>query len=62
MLEEQDPTAMALLEVYKLPMPNLSLNQQDVDALLEYFEAESRIVEAKASSHASHDHAEGDHH
>ncbi|BCR06750.1 hypothetical protein DESUT3_38190 [Desulfuromonas versatilis] len=46
MLAEKDPLAMALLAKYNnLQMPNLSLNQLEVEALIEYMEEESRRVE-----------------
>lgn len=57
MLAQQDPIALELLATYKLPMPNLSLNQQDIDALLEYIEQESLLVQGQAQNHALHDQA-----
>ncbi len=49
MLAERDPIAMALYARYNnLPMPNLRLNEIEVDALIEYMEAESRRVEQTA--------------
>jgi cytochrome oxidase Cu insertion factor (SCO1/SenC/PrrC family) len=43
MIEEKDPLSLALLEAYdNVPMPNLSLNDADVEKLLAYIEEESR--------------------
>ncbi|MFP8880451.1 MAG: SCO family protein [Myxococcota bacterium] len=43
MLAEKDPTAMALFARYReLPMPNLSLNDVDVSALIAYMASASR--------------------
>ncbi len=43
MLEEKDPLAMAMLEAYNnVPMPNLRLNEAEIQALLTYIEEESR--------------------
>ncbi len=42
MLAAEDPTAMALFQKYnKLPMPNLRLNRQEVDDLIEYINIET---------------------
>jgi protein SCO1/2 len=42
-LEEKDPLAMALLTAYNdLPMPNLRLNEVEIQELLSYIEDESR--------------------
>ena len=57
MLAQKDSIALALVAEYKIPMPNLSLTQQDIDALLEYIEAESQIVQAQTHDHSSHSHA-----
>ena len=43
MLEEKDPIATELFEAYnKLPMPNLRINDHEVDMLLDFIETESR--------------------
>jgi len=43
MLEEKDPIATELFEAYnKLPMPNLRINDNEVDMLLDFIETESR--------------------
>jgi protein SCO1 len=56
-LAEKDAVAMELLARYNnLPMPNLRLSHADIEALLDYIEAESHRLEHH------HDHAEGDHH
>ena len=37
MIEERDPTALALMARYRnLPMPNLRLGEQDVAAVIDY--------------------------
>ncbi len=42
MLEERDPLAMALYAQYdNVPMPNMRLNREDVDALIEFLESEN---------------------
>lgn len=41
MIAEKDPIAMALLAEYKIPMPNLRLNEVEVTALLSYLDEES---------------------
>lgn len=47
MLAEQDPLALSLLAVYNnVPMPNLRLNQVEIEALLEYLEQETLRVES----------------
>ncbi len=52
MLAEKDPLAMALLAQYNnIPMPNLRLNNEEVEALITYIEEESRRME-----HQHHDH------
>ncbi len=56
MLEAKDPIAMALYRKYnQVPMPNLRLNRQEADDLIEYIAAETRYrngmaEEATASS------------
>lgn len=40
MLEEKDPIAMSLLAKYKIPMPNMRLNQKDVVDIIAYMESE----------------------
>ncbi|MCU0588368.1 MAG: SCO family protein [Syntrophobacteraceae bacterium] len=43
MIAEGDPLSLALLEAYdSVPMPNLSLNDADIEHLLRYIEEESR--------------------
>lgn len=43
MLEEKDPIAIELFEAYnKLPMPNLRINDKEVDMLMDFIETESR--------------------
>lgn len=47
MLEEGDPIATALYAQFNnIAMPNLELNQVEVDALIEYMSAESRRVQS----------------
>lgn len=47
MLDERDPIAMALYAQFNnIPMPNLELNQVEIDALLEYIDAESQRVQS----------------
>jgi hypothetical protein len=46
MLQEKDPIAIGLFEAFnRVPMPNLRLNEHEVDSLLSYIETESRRVE-----------------
>jgi protein SCO1/2 len=60
MLEEKDPLAMALLQAYNnLPMPNLSINAEDAEALLIYIEEES-MAKAQQHDHAAHRHDSGE--
>ncbi len=43
MLAEKDPIATELFDRFnKVPMPNMQLNDNHVDLLLEYLDAESR--------------------
>ncbi len=50
MIEEKDPLSLALLEAYdNVPMPNLSLNDADIEQLLSYIDEESRRKGAPAS-------------
>lgn len=50
MLAEKDPIALGLYEKYnRMPMPNLRLNQIEVNALIEYMEAESKRVQETAA-------------
>ncbi len=65
MLAEKDPIAVELFERYqKLPMPNLSLSEVDVTALIDFLTAEARrLHEAEqaqapvdADPHAHHHH------
>lgn len=46
MLAEKDPIATALLAQYKIEMPNLRLNDVEVEALLAYLEEESARLAA----------------
>ena len=41
MLAEKDPLAMALMSQYKISMPNMRLNDQDIESVLVYIEAET---------------------
>jgi protein SCO1/2 len=51
MLAEKDPTALALMAKYKqLPMPNLSLGDGDVAALIAYLDAQSNGVRRPGGS------------
>ena len=46
MLEQKDPIAMALYERYgKLAMPNLRLNQQEAEDIIDYMRNETRRIE-----------------
>lgn len=46
MLEEKDPLALSLLAAYNnVPMPNLRLNQVEIESLLQYLDEESARVE-----------------
>ena len=48
MIAEKDPTALALMERYRnLPMPNLSLNDIDAEAVIEYMQQQD---------HKAHEH------
>jgi len=62
MLAEKDPIAVALLKKYKVPMPNLSLNQLEINALLEYIEEESKIIQTTRQDHSTHQPHSGKHH
>ncbi|MBT6969462.1 MAG: c-type cytochrome [Planctomycetes bacterium] len=45
MIQEEDPTALALLIAYKnVPMPNMQLNDHEISSVIEYLAAESRRV------------------
>ncbi len=45
MLAEKDPIIMKLYAEYKnVPMPNMRLSEVEVDALIDYMNAESRRV------------------
>ena len=65
MLAEKDPIAMGLLAKYNdVPMPNMRLNELEVDSLIDYMDTESRRVERvkrieAAASLASSDGAKG---
>lgn len=74
MIAEKDPIATAMLADYKIPMPNLRLNDVEVAALLEHIDEESvRMQPVKsptlggaghehhAMNEPGHDH-HGDHH
>lgn len=54
MIAEQDPIALALLDQYKIPMPNLRLNDVEVAALLSYLDEESLRLAAVRDHGASH--------
>ena len=55
MLAEQDPLALSLLAVYNnVPMPNLRLNQLEIEALLEYLEQETIRVESLGGPRRHH--------
>jgi len=56
MLEEKDPLTMALFEAYKnVRMPNLRLNEAEIQALLTYIEEESRsMAQPKHGDHKHH--------
>jgi cytochrome oxidase Cu insertion factor (SCO1/SenC/PrrC family) len=54
MIAEKDPTAIALLERYKVPMPNLRLNNVEVTALLEYLDKESRRLAGAPRQDSGH--------
>ena len=41
MLAENDPLAMSLLNQYKVPMPNMRLNEQDVEDIIRYMAEET---------------------
>ncbi|HET9226920.1 MAG TPA: SCO family protein [Thermoanaerobaculia bacterium] len=66
MLQEKDPLAMALLAQYKnIPMPNLQLNETDVEKLLGYMDQESRRIQklrAAKDARAAEDHGHHGHH
>ena len=62
MLAEKDPLAMQLYTKYReIPMPNLSLNDVDVQALVDYMQRESRKVEQANSSDGRGAHAHRHH-
>ena len=47
MLEEKDPIAITLYESFnRVAMPNMSLNNKEIDSLLSYLESETRRVAA----------------
>ncbi|MOA42951.1 hypothetical protein D3C78_1650520 [compost metagenome] len=51
MLAEKDPLAMQLYEQYnKVEMPNLRLNDGDIEALLTYMEEETQRIQPQASA------------
>lgn len=55
MLEEKDPLAIALLKQWNnIPMPNLRLNDSEVEELLRYIESESRRLEHLHHHHEGH--------
>ena len=54
MLAEKDPLALELFEKHnRVPMPNMALNKQDVAAIVEFIETESRRVAATRTSTAA---------
>ncbi|MBM3989465.1 MAG: c-type cytochrome [Planctomycetes bacterium] len=58
MLAEKDPKVMELYEQWnRLPMPNLRLEQPDVDAILEYMKSESEFLAAKRARQAEEERA-----
>jgi protein SCO1/2 len=62
MLAEKDPLAMQLYAKYReVPMPNLSLNDVEVQALVDYMQRESLRVEQASSSDGSGAHAHKHH-
>jgi protein SCO1/2 len=62
MIEEKDPLAVALLAEYNnLPMPNLRLNNAEVQALLTYIEEESNRVEHQRQEPGGKHHHHGAH-
>lgn len=53
MLAEKDPLAMELYEQWnRVPMPNLRLEQKEVDAILEYMKSESDYIAAERARKA----------
>jgi hypothetical protein len=63
MIAEKDPIALAMLAQYKIPMPNLRLNDIEVAALLSYLDEESLRLAAlqppgpdQAAAHGDHPH------
>lgn len=59
MLKEKDPIAVAMLEQYKVPMPNLRLNDTEVASLLQYIDDETvRLSPVKSPNKggAGHEH------
>ncbi len=63
MLAEKDPLAMSLLARYNnVPMPNLRLNDVEIQALLSYIEETSLVaVPQKKEAGDSHDHGSHEH-
>jgi len=49
MLAEKDPLAVALMSKYSISMPNMRLNDQDVEAVIAYIEAESERLNKTAN-------------
>jgi cytochrome oxidase Cu insertion factor (SCO1/SenC/PrrC family)/mono/diheme cytochrome c family protein len=66
MLAEKDPLALELLAAWNnVPMPNLRLNETEIEALLAFMEEESRRVEERRHrDHQGHEahHDHGKHH
>lgn len=62
MIAEQDPIALALLAQYKIPMPNLRLNDIEVAALLSYLDEESLRLAALRQPAPEHGAGHGDQH
>jgi protein SCO1 len=57
MLAEGDPTATALFKKYnEVRMPNLRLSSAEVQAVLSYLEAQTRLLAKKAAAHSGHEH------
>lgn len=56
LLAQKDPTALALFEKYKqVRMPNLRLNSEDVDSLIDYLKTQSQVTVGGTSTTAAKD-------
>jgi protein SCO1/2 len=49
MLAEKDPIAVALIEKYKVVMPNFSLSESDVKSIIQFMENETVRLEQVAA-------------